>query len=136
MSQHEIIGTSTSTGTSYNKVLVNTTGKLEVVASTPINADNLGMLYNGATIIDNYSSGTIDLNGYRAIRIWGNTAGTLLIQANNANNINHPDFWKEFDNIGVGTITKYYPDSPRAIRIINNSGGSIVGLNLVIAKYH
>ena len=135
MSQSEIIGTSTATGIDYNKVLVNTTGQISVISNTPINADNLGMVYNNSTIADGASSGNIDLNGYRAIRIWGNTAGTLIIEANNTNNMGNAGFYDSFDDIAVGTIHKYYPDPPRVIRIINNSGASIAGLNLVIAKY-
>jgi len=135
MSQSELIGTSTATGIDYNKVLVNTTGQISVISHTPINADNTGMIYNNSTIADGASSGNIDLNGYRAIRIWGNTAGTLIIEANNTNNAGNAGFYDSFDDIAVGTIHKYYPDPPRVIRIINNSGGSIAGLNLVIAKY-
>jgi len=135
MSQSELIGTSTATGIDYNKVLVNTTGQISVISHTPINADNLGMVYNNSTVADGASSGNIDLNGYRAIRIWGDTTGTLIIQANNTNNIGNAGFYDSFDDIAVGTIHKYYPDPPRIIRIINNSGGSIAGLNLVIAKY-
>ncbi len=135
MSQSELIGTSTQTGIDYNKLLVNTTGQISVISNTPINADNLGMVYNNSTIADGASSGNIDLNGYRAIRIWGDTAGTLIIQANNTNNLGNAGFYDSFDDIAVGTIHKYYPDPPRVIRIINNSGGSIAGVNLVIAKY-
>ena len=93
------------------------------------------LIFNGAAWNDGTAI-TIDCNGYRAIRIWGDSTGQLDITATNANNTGNADFWDSFDTIaGGGFFSKYYPDSPRYLRLTNNTGGQIAAVNLQYARF-
>ena len=77
----------------------------------------------------------IDLNGFRAIRIWGDTTGIIDVTATNANNIGNAGFWDSFDTINSGIIKLYYQDAPRYLRLTNNTGAIISGVNLQYARF-
>jgi len=97
------------------------------------------LIFNGAAWNDGTAI-TIDCNGYRAIRIWGDSTGQLDLTATNAINIGNAGFWDSFDTITGGAATagvfsKYYPDSPRYLRLTNNTGAQIAVVNLQYARF-
>ena len=92
------------------------------------------MIFNGGVWADGYAH-LIDCNGYRAIRIWGDTTGVLDITATNANNTGNITFWMNFDATAIGTYNFYYPDAPRYLRFTNNTGAPIGVVNLQFARF-
>ena len=78
-------------------------------------------LSSGMTANDGYDI-NIDATGYKSLRIYGSTTGTLTVTANQATN---PAFYTHFDTISSGTFSRYYDCVPDNIRVRNTSGGQI-----------
>ena len=113
-------------------VICDTNGML---ISTSDKSIDTNMIFNGGAWSDGYAH-LIDCNGYRAIRIWGDTKGILDITATNANNTGNITFWSSFDQTTAdGTFNFYYRDPPRYLRFTNNTGGSISVVNLQFGRF-
>tara|TARA_R110002012_G_C11503758_1_gene597641 strand:- start:6 stop:401 length:396 start_codon:yes stop_codon:yes gene_type:complete len=121
-------------GTQPVKIVCETEGYLITTTDKSIDTN---LIFNGAGM-NAGTSVTIDCNGYRAIRIWGDISNEkITITATNANNIGNAGFWDSFDESATGpTIFNfYYPDAPRYLRINNLSASTITTLNLQYARF-
>lgn len=121
-------------GTQPVKVVCETEGML--ITTTDKSVDT-NLIFNGAGM-NAGTSVTIDCNGYRAIRIWGDISNEkITITATNANNIGNAGFWDSFDESATGPtiFSFYYPDAPRYLRINNLSASTITTLNLQYARF-
>ncbi len=117
-------------------VQVESTGCL--VTSTDKSIDT-NLIFNGSAMTAGQAI-TIDCNGYRAIRIWGDFSNEkLTLTATNANNIGNAGFWDSFDETptasGTTIFSFYFPDCPRYIRVQNNSASTITLVNLQYARF-
>lgn len=119
------------------KVITETEGMLITTTDKSIDTN---LIFNGAGM-NAGTSITIDCNGYRAIRIWGDISNEkITITATNANNIGNAGFWDSFDESATASgspaiFSFYYPDAPRYLRINNLSGTAITALNLQYARF-
>jgi len=112
---------------------------LGMLVTTTDKSIDTNLIFNGAGM-NAGTSITIDCNGYRAIRIWGDFSNEkLTITATNANNIGNAGFWDSFDETPTATGTTifsfYYPDAPRYLRINNLSATTITTVNLQYARF-
>jgi len=107
-----------------------------IITTTDKSIDT-NLIFNGAGM-NAGTSVTIDCNGYRAIRIWGDVSNEkITITATNATNIGNQGFWDSFDESATGPtiFSFYYPDAPRYLRINNLSASNITTLNLQYARF-
>ena len=132
MSQHEIIGTSTSTGTSYNKVLVNTEGSLRIEkqlyrqSARFFNSQVLAPLELWATSLDCRLANSISfmgtaLDGFVVYGSIDDTNYYKVITIFPDSNVNHPDMF--YSNL---------INPPPYIKIHNGSSANTITLDYSI----
>jgi len=118
------------------KVITETEGMLITTTDKSIDTN---LIFNGAGM-NAGTAITIDLNGYRAVRIWGDFSNEkLTLTATNANNIGNAGFWDSFAETdtasGTTIFSFYFPDCPRYIRVNNLSATTITTVNLQYARF-
>ena len=127
-----VTGNDGDDGAGVSRVLKTETNGVLITTSDKTLDTNL--IFNGGVWNAGYAH-LIDLNGYRAIRIWGDTTGVLDIIATNALNIGNASFWDSFDATSIGTFNFYYQDPPRYLKFVNNTGVDISVVNLQFGRF-